>query len=646
MRSFTLLACLLAATGLASKASADVLHVGLSGEPYSTVYSAVQAANPGDTIEIASGDYYNYSSINPSSPGSSWCLAFINKDNLTLRGVGPTRPVMWAFKKALQGKGIWLVQAHNITIENIEFKDAATTSSYNNNASAIRPDNGCGGTLTVRNCYIHDCQNGMQGGAAGLNVVIDGCEFFHNGFGDGQTHNMYISNADSFTLTNSYSHGANVGHEVKTRARRTTSCTTSFPMTMATPAIRSMCRKGAPPTSSATASIRGPPEQGTIITYAEESTVNDDLHLYVMNNTIVNSRAYGTVNFVQVAGGIALVENNIFQGYGTAINGSAIALNNLSTMNAGLVQPLYSTTTPFDFNLTASSSGARDHGGVPSPTTGIDGTSLIPTRQYVYPLSSAPRPSDGHIDIGAYEYSTGVPIIVDAGTDQTMTLPGNATLTGSASGGSGTLTATWSKLSGPGTATFGDAHSLATTVTFDAVGNYVLQLEVTDGVTASDDTLTITANGPPPPTVQVVNPPAFAYEGMQVSLTADANDPSQLPVSYTWTQATGKQATMTNETMATMTYTVPIVSSQTEADMSFTVAAYNGYSTGHATVSVPVFAAGDVDHQQHRGCCGSAGPGNRLGRHRQPPGQCQLERLGRPQWRQLRQCGRPADTRL
>ena len=53
--------------------------------------------------------------------------------------------------------------------------------------------------------------------------------------------------------------------------------------------------------------------------------------------------------------------------------------------------------------------------------------------------------------------------MVNAGADQTITLPATAALAGTASDDGlptppGTVTTTWSKLSGPGTVTFGKAN--------------------------------------------------------------------------------------------------------------------------------------------------------------------------------------------
>jgi hypothetical protein len=85
---------------------------------------------------------------------------------------------------------------------------------------------------------------------------------------------------------------------------------------------------------------------------------------------------------------------------------------------------------------------------------------------------------------------------VNAGADQTVTLPSGANLTGTASddGQPGALTTTWSRLSGPGTVTFGNANALSTTASFSAAGTYVLRLSASDTALTSTDDVTVTVN--------------------------------------------------------------------------------------------------------------------------------------------------------
>jgi fibro-slime domain-containing protein/RHS repeat-associated protein len=97
------------------------------------------------------------------------------------------------------------------------------------------------------------------------------------------------------------------------------------------------------------------------------------------------------------------------------------------------------------------------------------------------------------------------PPLVDAGPDQTITLPTDtaslsATVTDDGLPANSTQTASWRKISGPGPVTFTDASSLTTSATFVDPGDYVLELKVSDGQLFSTDTLSITViprNQPP-----------------------------------------------------------------------------------------------------------------------------------------------------
>jgi PKD repeat protein len=92
--------------------------------------------------------------------------------------------------------------------------------------------------------------------------------------------------------------------------------------------------------------------------------------------------------------------------------------------------------------------------------------------------------------------STNLAPVVNAGADQTITLPSTASLTGTATDDGlptgSTLTTSWSKASGPGTVTFSTGSSLNTTATFSLAGTYTLRLTASDGaLTANDDVVVI-----------------------------------------------------------------------------------------------------------------------------------------------------------
>ncbi|MEM7079725.1 MAG: LamG-like jellyroll fold domain-containing protein, partial [Pseudomonadota bacterium] len=110
---------------------------------------------------------------------------------------------------------------------------------------------------------------------------------------------------------------------------------------------------------------------------------------------------------------------------------------------------------------------------------------------------------------------------VDAGVDQTITLPAAASLNGSAADDGlpgGSLTTTWTAVSGPGTVTFADAAQVNTTASFSVDGVYVLRLTADDGALTSFDDMTVTVDPAPinqPPTVdagadQAITLPAAA----------------------------------------------------------------------------------------------------------------------------------------
>ncbi len=382
----------------ASTGSAAVLSVG-PGQTYSTVQAAVNAASNGDTIEIHSGTYVG-------SQGNAW----IGKSSLTLRGVGETRPILDAGGTSTGSKAIWVISGSNTTVESIEFRNCTVPDQ---NGAGIRQE---GTNLTVRYCYFHDNEDGILGGGnTTSNVLIEYSEFYNNGYGDGQSHNMYISNVGSFTLRHSWSHHAVVGHEVKTRARVNYIEYNRITNEMGNASYEINIPNGGTSYIIGNMVQQGPYSQNSgIISYAEEGASNPDQHLYVINNTIVNNRGTGT--FVRNASATGcLLQNNIFQGNGTILNGSGTQVTNWVTSNAQLFDP-----TNYDYHLTASSTGAIDAGS--DPGLGL-GYSLTPVYEYLHPADRQSRPADATLDIGAYEYAVALPALVSSEPPADGTLP-------------------------------------------------------------------------------------------------------------------------------------------------------------------------------------------------------------------------------
>ncbi len=362
--------------------SAATLTVG-SGKQFTRPCAAIAAAAPGDLIEIDAGTY--------SGDVCGW-----SKNGLTLRGVGGRARIDAAGQQALD-KGIWVIDGTDTVVENIEFTGAAVPA---HNGAGIRL--GPGGNLTVRNCYFHHNENGILTSNYGGTILIEFSEFAYNGYGDAQSHNLYVGLVNSFTMRYSYSHHSIQGQLVKSRAAvnyvlynqlsdepgGSGSYELSFPNGGLSYVIGNL--------------IQQSPESPNykLLEYMSEGPQanNPNLQLYVVNNTFVND---GTESGIFVSASASAttpihIQNNIFVGPGVITNQpSAILLSNLFGSD-----PRFVNRAGFDYRLN-SGSPAIDAGTLPG--TGF-GFSLAPQFQYLRPVCGQDRRSVGVIDIGAFEF--------------------------------------------------------------------------------------------------------------------------------------------------------------------------------------------------------------------------------------------------
>jgi hypothetical protein len=133
-------------------------------------------------------------------------------NNLTIRGINGKAQLL-SQGITVAKKAIWVIKGNNTTIEHIEFADAHVPDK---NGAGIRLE---GTNLTVRNCLFRENENGILTGANPQStVLIENSVFDHNGHGDGYSHNIYIGNIARFTLKDSISRHARIGHQVKSRA--------------------------------------------------------------------------------------------------------------------------------------------------------------------------------------------------------------------------------------------------------------------------------------------------------------------------------------------------------------------------------------------------------------------------------------------
>ncbi|MEO8010883.1 MAG: hypothetical protein ABI650_04490 [Dokdonella sp.] len=385
MRNAAINVCVLALTPAIGHAA--ILDVG-PGQPYATPCAAIAAAGNGDTIRIdAAGNY--------AGNVCTWA-----KNGLSLIGVNG-RPRIDANGQSAQGKAIRVIVGNDTLIENIELSGASVPDS---NGAGIRQE---GRNLTVRNTVFRNNENGiLANSVVGSTITIEYSEFDSNGAGDGQSHNLYVNRVDRLVFRHNWSHGASVGHLLKSRAvenhilyNRLTGeagTTASYEINLPNGGLSYVIGNLIEQPSTS--------HNGAMLDYLSEGNPNPDLRLFVVNNTFVNNRGSGTFLQVSADANALIARNNIFLGGGTLTNQSGAVFDT----NLVAINPLFVDAANYDYRLTASSP-AIDAGVAPG--TGA-GQSLVPVSIYVHPAAVATRAVNGAIDIGAYEFGES-PIFVD-----------------------------------------------------------------------------------------------------------------------------------------------------------------------------------------------------------------------------------------
>jgi RHS repeat-associated protein/uncharacterized repeat protein (TIGR01451 family) len=141
--------------------------------------------------------------------------------------------------------------------------------------------------------------------------------------------------------------------------------------------------------------------------------------------------------------------------------------------------------------------------------------------------------------------------VVNAGTNQTITLPTNsATLNGTATDDglpSGTLTTTWTQISGPVQAAIANPNQLATVVSFTQPGIYVFKLSATDSVLTTSANVTITVNQQNlAPSISIsVDSTVITQPANTIHVTGTVTDdgfPTGSTLSTQWTEVSGPAA--------------------------------------------------------------------------------------------------------
>ncbi len=355
--------------------------VTIRGKTFTSVSAAAKFAKDGDIVEFATTTYRDDGAVWP-------------QHNLTLRGVGGRAHMEGG---AVAGKGIWVIQGNNVTVENIEFSNAAVNDR---NGAGIRHE---GMGLTIRNCIFRDNENGiLTNNNPNSEVVIENSEFSGNGDGSGQSHNLYIGKIKSFTLRGSYSHHARVGHNVKSRAQTnfilynrimdeakgTASYAVDLPDGGIAYLIGNIMQQG--PLN----------ENYGIVSFGAEKLKNEINEIYLVNNTIVNDATNGVFLFAAPGTREVKLINNVFAGPGKLPIGKTMS-GNVQVDKAELKD-----AANYDYHLKSNAAAI----GVGVDPGAANGYGLRPEYEYENGMLLRPRERSKTIDAGAYQFkSQGAP---------------------------------------------------------------------------------------------------------------------------------------------------------------------------------------------------------------------------------------------
>ncbi len=270
-----------------------ILTVG-TGQQYATLSAAAAASRDGDTIYVKAGTYVNDFTTTTTK--------------LNIVGVGGLAHFV-ATVSPPNGKAI-ITTDNDISFDHVELSGASVPDQ---NGAGIRHEFG---NLTVTNSYIHDNEDGILTNAIpGKSVVIDHSEFDHNGFVTGQAHNIYVTAAESLTVTNSYMHDAIVGHELKSRAQTNLIENNRIFDNDGSASYSIDLPNGGNGTIRNNIIQQGPNSQNSVImTFAEEGSAYPNPTLSVTGNTIINNEFNSGYALVNRSTAVASVTGNHLYG--------------------------------------------------------------------------------------------------------------------------------------------------------------------------------------------------------------------------------------------------------------------------------------------------------------------------------------------
>lgn len=353
------------AIDLNSSEHGQVIRVG----PQRTIRTLAEASKiavDGDTVEVDAGGYYRD-------------VAVWTQSELTLKATNG-RVRLFAGGASAEGKGIWVIRGGRIQIQGFDFLDA---SVRDHNGAGIRLEKG---HLFIRDCKFLKNENGILTGAnAESTLEIENSEFGYNGFGDGQSHNLYVGNIARLSVSGSYFHHAKVGHLLKSRAAENrifynrltdeTGGRASYEMEFPNGGLAYVVGNIIQQSSTT--------ENPNIVSYGAEGKHWPVNALYLVNNTLVDNRPKNGV-FLRMQPGIGTVMaiNNLLVGRGKLeVAGPGDYRNNFNVDWNEFV-----LAAREDYRLRP---GSKLKGKAIEPPV-IPNVSLKPVKEYLHPSSVRP----------------------------------------------------------------------------------------------------------------------------------------------------------------------------------------------------------------------------------------------------------------
>lgn len=446
----------LAVLAWAAPASATQYEVGAS-QTYTSPCAlfAKVMLQPGDVVLVDAGTYTDACQITQSGSAQS---------PIVMKGAPGPRPVFDATGLNLSGSGSTPRAIFQFTggshwrVSHLELKNASGDGA---NGAAFRATAGSDDDVVFDNS-IHDNQDGLMSDGSGT-FTIEGNEIFHNGAGDGQSHNMYLD-SDTVRVVGNYIHDSNGGQNVKLRAHY---AEVLYNLVYHAGNYEMDLIQGSPLTDEPNSNVvlignvvvRDPmaANDGQTIVYGSDNPnqTGRNGNFYAIDNTFVMTASTNRlVHAIAPAAGVKIVFlNNIVHatvsGTDMSYDATTAALftgsNNWVTTGVTAPSGLAGTVggadpgfvSATDWHL-ASTSPARDKGT--ASLSYVDGTgamqSGIPISEFADlgggAYGTIVRLQDGTIDLGAFEYGT-----PDGGAPEGGATEGGAGGDASSGGGDG-----------------------------------------------------------------------------------------------------------------------------------------------------------------------------------------------------------------